>query len=114
MASEPRLVVEVPSGGAVAAQLQREPPPAEVAVVPLPPGETPEAGQVVMSVLSPEALVRDRDELRRVVDEAGTGEEPLVIEVEAAEELRADELAAVLEVARHAPRSVIVRIAGEA
>ena len=64
-----------------------------------------------MSVLSPEALVREREELRRVLDAAGTGDEPLVVVVEVAEELREDELAAILDVARRAPRSVILRVA---
>jgi hypothetical protein len=63
-----------------------------------------------MSVLSPEALARDPEEVRRVLARAGTGIEPLVVEVEAAEELRDDELAAVLEATAHAPRPVILRV----
>jgi hypothetical protein len=63
-----------------------------------------------MSVLSPEGLLRERDELRHAVDGAGAGDEPLVVVVTAAEELRDDELAAIRDVARHAPRSVILRI----
>jgi hypothetical protein len=118
MAADPSLIVEVPSGGAVDRQLQRDTPPGEVALVPLPADEAgrleaPGAGQVVMSLLSPEALVRERDELVRVIDEAGTGDEPLVIVVEAAEELREDELAAILEPARRSRRSVILRIVGD-
>jgi hypothetical protein len=119
MASEPNLIVELPDGGAVHVQFQDEPPPAEVAVVPLPADEAgrleaPDAGQVVMSVLSPEGLVRERNELGRVIDEAGTGDEPLVVVVEAAEELREDELAAILEPARSSHRPVILRIAADA
>ena len=68
------------------------------------------AGEVVLSVPSPEGLVREADEVRRVLDLAGTGVQPLVVEVEAAEELREDELAVVLEAARHAKRAVILRI----
>jgi hypothetical protein len=41
---------------------------------------------------------------------AGTGTEPLVVVVEAAEELREDELATVVEAAERAPRAVILRI----
>ncbi len=41
---------------------------------------------------------------------AQTGVEPLVVVVEAAEELRDDELAAVLEAAGHASRPVILRV----
>jgi hypothetical protein len=119
MASAPTLVVELPTGGAVHVQFQDEPPPADVAVVALPADEAgrleaPDAGQVVMSVLSPEGLVRERDEVRRVIGAAGTGDEPVVIVVEAAEELREDELAAILEPARGSHRPVILRIAADA
>jgi hypothetical protein len=64
----------------------------------------------VLSVASPEALRREQAEVRRVVAGAGTGVEPLVIEVEVAEELREDELAAVMEASRNASRPVILRI----
>jgi hypothetical protein len=111
MVSSPTLIVEVPAGGPVADQLRREPPADEVAVVALAPGAPPPAaGHVVMSVLSPEALVREQAEVRRAVDDAGSGDEPLVVLVEAAEELRDDELAVMLDVARRAPRPVILRI----
>ena len=63
-----------------------------------------------MSVPSPEALVREAGEVRRVIAGAGKGAEPLVIVVEAAEELRDDELAAILDAARHTSRPVILRI----
>jgi hypothetical protein len=72
--------------------------------------EPPAAGEVVLSVASPEALVREADEVRRVIARAGTGVEPLVLVVEAAEELRDDELAAVLEATSHRKRPVIMRI----
>ena len=72
--------------------------------------ESPAAGQVVLSVPSPEALRREAAEVRRVIEGAGTGVEPLLVVVEAAEELRDDELAAVLDAADHAPRAVILRI----
>src|SRR5262249_18298238 len=70
----------------------------------------PEAGEVVMSVLSPEALARDQQEVRDVILRAPDDAEPLVIIVEAAEELREDELAAVLDAAARAGRSVILRV----
>ena len=60
----------------------------------------PDVGQVVLSVPSPETFVREPDTVRRVIDGAGTGEAPLVVVVEAAEELRDDELAVVLAAAR--------------
>jgi hypothetical protein len=123
MTDQPGLIVEVPLGGAVDRQLAAEPPTSvasgEVAVVRGPVDaagrlEPPAAGQVVLSVLSPEALRREADELRRLVGGAGTGTEPLVVEVEAAEELRDDELSAVLDAARHASRAVILRILADA
>jgi pyruvate-formate lyase-activating enzyme len=70
------------------------------------------AGQVVMSLPSPEALAREAGEVRRVIGRAGTGVEPLVIVVEAAEELREEELAAALDAAGHAPRALILRVVG--
>jgi hypothetical protein len=117
MTGGPALIVEVPSGGRLDRRLRSTPPP-ETAVVRLPADaegrlEAPDAGQVVMSVPSPEALVRESDEVRRVVDEAGTGTEPLVVVVEAAEELRADELAPLLEAAERSRRSVILRVMGD-
>ncbi len=72
--------------------------------------EPPSAGEVVLSVSSPEALAREAGEVRRVIAQAGTGAQPLVVVVEAAEELREDELAAVLEAAGHTSRPVILRV----
>ncbi len=72
--------------------------------------EPPSAGEVVLSVPSPEALAREADEVRRVIAHAGIGLEPLVVEVEAADELRKEELAAVLEAAAQSTRPVILRI----
>ena len=43
----------------------------------------PDAGQVVLSVPSPEALRREGDVVRQVIDAAGTSTEPIVIVVEA-------------------------------
>jgi hypothetical protein len=74
----------------------------------------PEAGDVVMSVLSAEGLRSQQDELRQVVSEAPTGDEPLVIIVEAAEELREDELHVVLDAAILARRAVILRVQADA
>jgi hypothetical protein len=71
-------------------------------------------GEVVLSVPSPEALARERDEARRVIKEAGQGVEPLVIVVEAAEELRDEELAAVLDAGRESARPVILRVIRDA
>jgi hypothetical protein len=119
MAYQPRLIIQVPRGSAVDRQLSGQAP-ASVAggevVVDVGPTdaeghlEPPAAGQVVLSVPSPEALARDAGEVRRTIAGAGTGTQPLVVVVEAAEELREDELAAVLEAADRTSRSVILRI----
>jgi hypothetical protein len=74
----------------------------------------PEAGEVVMSVLSPEGLSRDPQEIRDVVRRAPAGDEPLVILVEAAGYLREDQLAAVRGAAERAHRGVILRVLGDA
>jgi hypothetical protein len=123
MADDPRLILEVARGGAVERQLGADAPRAvaggEVAVVAGPADaegnlEPPAAGQVVLSVPSPETLTREAPEVRRVIADAGTGTEPLVVVVEAAEELRDDELAVVLDAAGHSPRAVILRVLRDA
>jgi hypothetical protein len=123
VASEPTLIVQVPRGGGLARALAEQPPPslASGAAV-LEPGptdalgnlEAPAAGQVVMSVPSPEALERDAEEVRRVIEHAGTGAEPLLVVVEVAEELREQELATVAEASARARRPVILRIVRDA
>jgi hypothetical protein len=123
MVNEPRLIIQLPRGGQVARQLSVQALPSvesgEVVVVGGPTDaegylEPPAAGEVVLSVPSPEALAREAGEVRRVIAAAGTGVEPLVVEVEAAEELREDELAAIVEAAGHTSRGVILRIMHDA
>jgi hypothetical protein len=123
VAFQPRLIIELPRGGAVERELSRQSLPAilsgEAVVEPGPTDdegnlEAAAAGQVVFSVPSPEALRREAGDVRRVIAHAGTGIDPLLIVVEAAEELRADELAAVLDAAQHSPRAVILRIVRDA
>ena len=67
-----------------------------------------------MSVLSPEALIREGQQVQDVVRHAARTDEPLVIIVQAAEELREDELAAVLAAAAHTHRRVILRVMADA
>ena len=120
---EPTLIIQVPRGGAVDRQFSAETP-ASVAsgeiVVERGPAdaegvlESPAGGNIVASLPSPEALRREAGELRRVISLAGHGVEPLVVVVEAAEELRADELAAVLDAAKHSSRAVILRVIRDA
>jgi hypothetical protein len=76
--------------------------------------EPPPAGEVVLSVPSPEALAREPDEVRRVIAQAGIGVEPLVVMIEAAEDLREEELAPVLAATAHTSRPVIVRVIRDA
>jgi hypothetical protein len=123
MAPEPKVVIQLPRGGAVARQLSVQALPSvasgEVVITGGPIDaegylEPPAAGEVVLSVPSPEALAREAGEVRRVIAAAGTGVEPLVVEVEAAEELREEELAAILEAAGHTSRGVILRIMHDA
>ncbi len=119
---EPRLIIEVPGGTAVDRQLSakalKSVASGEVVVEVGPTDaeghlEAPAAGQIVLSLPSPEALERQADEVRRVIGQAGTGIEPLVVVVEAAEELRENELAAVVDAAGHTSRAVILRIIRE-
>jgi hypothetical protein len=68
------------------------------------------AGEPVLSVPSFEELERQADGLRHVLRQAGTGTQPLVVVVGAAEQIE-DELAtAVVDAARDAPRAVFVRV----
>jgi hypothetical protein len=122
MAKEVGVIVELARDGAVDRNLREDMPPSitggRVVLDHLQRGADgslgpPRAGQVVLSVPSPEAL-REQDEVRRSVAETDTGDEPPVIIVEAGEFLREDELAPVLEAADLADRTVIVRILADA
>jgi hypothetical protein len=119
VAQEPRLIVQLTRGSAVDQHL-REDVPQSVAsgdvVIDHAPAdshghlESGGPGEVVLSVPSPKGLTRDADEVRRVIAGAGSGVDPLVVVVEAADELRGDELAVVVEAADHASRPVILRV----
>jgi hypothetical protein len=119
----PALIVQVARGGLVDRQLHLERPQSvasgDVVVEAGPADEAgalvaPDHGDVVLSLPSPEALARERDEVHRVIGEAGRGVEPVVVVVEAAEEVRDEELAPVLEAAKQASRPVILRIIRDA
>ena len=73
----------------------------------------PPAGEVVLTVLSPEGLRRDPQVVRDAVVQADSDQPPVIV-VEAAEYLREDEIAAVLDAADRADRTVIVRILTDA
>lgn len=72
--------------------------------------QPPLAGEIVLTVAAPEALPRQSGDARRVLDDAGAGIEPLVIVVEAAEELSEEQLGPVIAAAERAPRPVILRV----
>jgi hypothetical protein len=123
MASEASVIVELVRDGAVDRNLRADPPPSvqsgRVVLDHFPGDEDgrlgpPEAGEIVMTVPSPEALRRDQEELQDAVVGDEGGHQPPVIIVEAAEYLREDELAPVLEAADLAQRVVIVRILADA
>ena len=113
------LIIQVPRDSAVREQLSTRPPATDAGVeVVVQAGPTDAdgdlesltGGEVVLSVPSPEALEREADEVRRVISGAGTGTAPLVVVVDAAEELREEELAPVLEAAARTARPVILRV----
>lgn len=117
------MIIQLPRGSAVDRQLAASAPPSIVAGDAVVEGGPPDSqghfewsatGQVVMSLPSPEALEREAAEVRRVIAQAGTGVEPLVVVVEAAEGLREQQLAALLGAAKHTSRPVILRIVRDA
>jgi hypothetical protein len=119
MTDETDLIVQLPRGGTTDQNLHAEPPPSvrsgRVAVDQMPPGPDgrlapSETGEVILSVLSPEALTREPQQVRNVIQEAPAVGQPLLILVEAAEELREDELTVVADAAREAGRQVILRV----
>jgi hypothetical protein len=121
MPRDARLIVQLPRGGTVEQGLRAAAAVADGEVV-LDPRDAdadgriapPDVGQVVLSVPSPETLVRQPEDVRRVIDRAGAGDEPLVVVVEAAEELREDELGVVLAAADRTERPVVLHLAGRA
>jgi hypothetical protein len=123
IAREPSLIVQVPRDSVVQRRLRDQPLSNVIAgevVVEAGPTdpqgnlEAEAAGEVVLSLPSPEGLAREADEVRRVIAEAGTGVEPLVIVIEAAEELREEELAPALAATAHTSRAVILRVIRDA
>jgi len=122
IANEPSVIVQLPRDSAIDHELRAYPLPSVASgqvvldhVLPGPDGrlEPPEASEIVMSVPSPEGL-RQQSEVRDVIEQAPDKHKPLMIIVEAAEELREDELAAVVDAAEHAHRRVIIRIMADA
>jgi hypothetical protein len=116
------LILQLPRDGALDRFLETDPPDAvrdrRVALDRGPADshgilEHPGPGEVVASVPSPEGLQRDADDIEHAIRRAGHGVEPLVVVVDAASELRDEELAPVLDAAPHTDRGVILRVLGD-
>ena len=121
-ANEPNVIVQLPHDSAIDHELRSYPLPSvasgQVVLDHVRPGadgrlEPPEASEIVMSVPSPEGL-RQPSEVRDVIEQAPDKRKPLMIIVEAAEELREEELAVVVDAAERAHRLVIIRIMADA
>ena len=121
-ANEPSVIVQLPRDSAIDHELRAYPLPSvargQAVLDHVRPGtdgrlEPPEASEIVMSVLSPQAL-RQPSEVRDAIELAPEKHRPLMIIVEAAEELREEELAVVVDAAERAHRQVIVRIMADA
>lgn len=118
MADQP-VILQIPDGGELDRFLAGAPPTSvrdgRVVVTRAPTDshgvlEHPGAGEVVLSVASFELLPRAAGDVERDVGGAGQGVEPLVVEVEAADTLRDEELQPLLHAAERQPRQVIVRV----
>jgi hypothetical protein len=123
MTTEPSLILQLARDSALDRALRADPPPSVASgrvLLEHAPREAdgrlgpPAAGEIVMSVLSPEDLAQRRAEVRDVISGAPDRHEPLMIIVQAAAELREDELAAVLDAADRTDRPVIVRVIADA
>lgn len=123
MADPVRVIVQLAPGSEVDRQLSADPPPsvASGAVVleheePAPDGRLgpPDGGEVVLTVLSPEALRREPAEVESAVGRPADPNQPPVVIVEAAEELREEELTVLVSAAARANRVAILRIIADA
>ena len=119
MADEAKLIIQVPHGSSIDLYLKADPPAAiadvRVIVEHLGAGDNgrllpPEAGEVILTVPSPEALRRDPGQVTGAISAADAGGPPLIVLVEGAEELRDDEVGTLLDAALQTDRMVILRI----
>ena len=122
MAKEVGLIVELTRDSAVDRNIRADPPPSvnsgRVALDHIEADDLgrlspPPAGEVVLTVLSPEGLRRDPQVVRDAVVQADSDQPPVIV-VQAAEYLREDEIAAVLDAADRADRTVILRVVTDA
>lgn len=118
MTEQSPLVVRTPAGSRVAHHLANDPPAAIDAgalVVELFQRPNPDPPRpVIMQVPSPEELARRRDELIAAVSAAGVGDDPLIINVEAADRLSNEVIEAALAINDSTLRSVVLAILGDA
>ncbi|HEY2552627.1 MAG TPA: hypothetical protein VGI64_18820 [Streptosporangiaceae bacterium] len=119
MAERTELIVQLPRDSIADRNLREETPPSvtsgRVLVQHLPADDAgrliaPAAGEVILSVPSPEALQRQAGEVTRLIRAAEDDGQPLVIVVQDAEYLREEELAAVLDGAAQTRRAVLLRV----
>ena len=119
MENEAELIIQLPRDSSVDVHLREEPPASltdrRVVLEHLSAGPDgtltpPEAGEILLTVPSPEELRREPYEILRVVTDAAEDGGPLVVLVEGAEYLRDDEIGAVLDAAAATKRVLILRI----
>lgn len=119
MAERTELIVQLPRDSIADRNLREETPPSvasgRVVIQHLPADDAgrliaPDAGEVILSVPSPEALQRQAGEVTRLIRAAEDDGQPLVIVVQDAEYLREEELAAVLDGAAQTRRAVLLRV----
>jgi hypothetical protein len=118
MPDDPTLIVQVPRGSAIERQLSEHRPAslnADDVLVQTGPTDgqgvlEAMAGEAVLTVPAPGELGRHAEELRRVLVRAGSGTAPLVVIIQAGEELLEEDAAPLAAAARRAPRTVIARV----
>jgi hypothetical protein len=117
--NQAELIIQLPRDSSVDVHLREEPPASltdrRVVLEHLSAGPDgkltpPEAGEILLTVPSPEALRRNPDYVLEVVTAAEEDGGPLVLLVEGAEYLRDDEIAPVLDAAAATKRVLILRI----
>jgi hypothetical protein len=122
MPKDQPVILLVPEGGEAHHALRDDAPPSlaagKVVLDPIPPIggsgriEPPTTGHVVFTLPSPEVLLRDGDDVRRAVDLAPAGPEPVVVVLEAADTLREEHLAFLVDAAIRAPGPLVVAVLG--
>ena len=119
MENQAELIIQLPRDSSVDVHLREEPPASltdrRVVLEHLSAGPDgtltpPEAGEILLTVPSPEALRRNPGYVLGVVTAAAEDGGPLVLLVEGAEYLRDDEIAPVLDAAAATKRVLILRI----